>query len=378
MEAPINIDMNDDDVSQFANNPRKPKKRLKNEVEWKRNKAKLARLRGNEFRDENNEIIVRGRCMRNIVCTCGCDQLLSDCDKEYIFEQFNAKQNHTLQNEYLRGCIEVTNCVTLSNGTIRRVFVHKLHFEKTVTVCQKFFLAIHGIDRSRLRRKVLKREVHIQDRRGLHPNHKRVTSIETKNLMRVFLSSLPARESHYSRNKNTERRFMESHWTISELCNTFFTYYPEIQRHDATLTIFREVFNTEFNIKFGFPRSDICDICSGFLNSIRILKRNFHENVDAIETTRNNHDRHLKLADVFYSDMSAAKTFVDTHFSMCMDYQQNMALPVTGINKEFYLRQLWAYNFGIKDLKSGLASMFLYSEHFAKKGRKVNCVHNNL
>ncbi|CAG7686837.1 unnamed protein product, partial [Allacma fusca] len=260
IEAPINIDMNEDDVREFANDARKPKKRVRNEVGWKRNKAKLARLHGNELRDDSNEVIVKRRRMRNITCACGCDQLLSDCDKEYIFEQFNEKKNHTLLNEYLRGCTEVSGCVTQSNGTIRRAFIHKLQFDtKTITVCQKFFLAIHGIDRSRLRRKVLKREVDIQDRRGLHPNHKRVTSTETKDLMRVFLSSLPARESHYSRNNNPERRFMDSHWTISGLYNTFFTYYPEIQRHEATLTVFREIFNTEFNIKFGFPRSDICD-----------------------------------------------------------------------------------------------------------------------
>ncbi|CAG7828693.1 unnamed protein product, partial [Allacma fusca] len=146
--------------------------------------------------------------MKNLDCSCGCDKLLDECEQEFVFQTFYAKQSHTLQNEYLRGCIDISENLTLANGTTRRTFIYKLHFEtKTIAVCQKFFLAVHGIERSRLRRKVLKREVDIQDRRGKHPNHNRVTSDKTKDLMRIFLSALPARESHYSRNKNPDRKF---------------------------------------------------------------------------------------------------------------------------------------------------------------------------
>ncbi|CAG7729376.1 unnamed protein product, partial [Allacma fusca] len=221
-----------------------------------------------EFKDKKGDLIVKSKRIRQIDCLCGCADSISDEDKEFIFEKFYSKGSHELQNEYLRGCTEVAGVEILANEVKRRIFIHKLHFNsRTVQVCQKFFLAVHDIGRSRLRRKVLNRD-------------------------------------------------------------------------------------------------------------LRLLKLHTPEKEDEIAQIYHKHEKHLEYADVFYRDMAAAKLFAEHHFALCLDYQQNIPVPVTRVNKEFYLRQLWIYNFGIKNLKSGQTTMFLYSENFSKKGANeiISCL----
>ncbi|CAG7692612.1 unnamed protein product, partial [Allacma fusca] len=62
-------------MSTFANDPRRPKKRPRQEHNWRRNEAKAARLKGTEFRDEMDQVVVKGRKMKNLDCSCGCDKL---------------------------------------------------------------------------------------------------------------------------------------------------------------------------------------------------------------------------------------------------------------------------------------------------------------
>ena len=53
---------------------------------------------------------------------------------------------------------------------------------------------------------------------------------------------------------------------------------------------------------------------------------------------------------------------------LAIDYQKNLPLPLTGLSQEYYKRQLWIHNFCIHDNVTNDATMFLYAEHYAKKG----------
>ncbi len=57
-----------------------------------------------------------------------------------------------------------------------------------------------------------------------------------------------------------------------------------------------------------------------------------------------------------------------TQAVFCYDFQKNLQMPVTNVCVEYYLRKFYCYNFGIHDLKSNKAVMFLYPENYAKKG----------
>jgi len=79
---------------------------------------------------------------------------------------------------------------------------------------------------------------------------------------------------------------------------------------------------------------------------------------------------HWMDAEVFIEKMSKQQMNLtdDTHMYLCFDFQKNLPFPVTNVNKEFFLRQLWLFNFGIRIMKTGQTYFFSYCEHFAKKG----------
>ena len=88
-------------------------------------------------------------------CICGCPTQLSRDELRAVFQSFNEIGNHELQNSYLRGLLEFSRRENFANGEGRNIFTYRLKLaNKTVTVCQRFFLGVHGIPQSRLRKKV--------------------------------------------------------------------------------------------------------------------------------------------------------------------------------------------------------------------------------
>jgi len=87
-------------------------------------------------------------------CMCNCQNRLSLLQIRRVFSEFWAIANHEQQNHYLRGCIEVLGTENI-NGNRKKMYRYKVKLpEFTVNVCRKFFLGLHGINESRIRRKV--------------------------------------------------------------------------------------------------------------------------------------------------------------------------------------------------------------------------------
>ena len=240
---------------------------------------------------------------------------------------------------------------------------------KSEHVCKEAFVALHGIKNARLKRKVLNFSGDIADHRGKHTHHNKISD-EIKNRIRQHISSFPARESHYSRSKNKTKKYLDASLNIKKLYDMFLNENPDL-KDTIKYSFYRDIFNHEFSISFGFPRSDICDTCELFLVKIKAAER--AENRAEVETLKNEHELHVKKADVFYTQISelteAAKSAENNKTGViAMDYQKNLPLPKTGIGQEYYKRQLWLHNFCIHDNVNERASMYLYAEHYAEKG----------
>ncbi|CAF4874465.1 unnamed protein product [Pieris macdunnoughi] len=93
-------------------------------------------------------------------------------------------------------------------------------------------------------------------------------------------------------------------------------------------TSYNQIFVTQFNLSFGYPKSDTCATCdAGDLNDEH--KSNYYAAVEAMQVDRRKPTRD---GDIVY---------------VTMDLQQTMPLPKLTTSKAFYLRQLWFYNLGI-------------------------------
>jgi len=163
-----------------------------------------------------------------------------------------------------------------------------------VKVCQKAFCGIHAFGPKRLR--VLRDKIKsadegskiIWDKRGKHTNHQKVDD-SVRDLIREHIRSYPARSSHYSRSDNLECVYLSPELSIARVYRDFLEKHdPEFVRlqeenrervvlHQpvqqlrkpiATLHFYHDLFVTEFNIYFDYPRSDTCDTCDSIVTKM--------------------------------------------------------------------------------------------------------------
>lgn len=344
------------------------RKRKQNTEAWKRNIKKKSHFGA-----------LQSRPIRN--CRCKCASKLNIEEQNIIFQQFKAFSASTEQNIYLKGCTEPHTPRRLRNrkeNAKRRSVSYRYKVqvgEKTIQVCQNAFLDLHGIKRSRLRRKIQISSTVLKDLRGRHESRPNRIGTDILNKVRRFIEELPARESHYSRTQNKLRKYLEADLSVAELHRRFLK-----ENRDETkisYEMFRRVFTEEFNISFGYPRKDICKTCTTLLVSLQ--QANLNSNDDKKNELKVQHELHLRKASVFQTELKdIVKEKNPNILAICFDYQKNMPVPVTNIQDEYYLRQLWIHNLGIKNLATNQTTMYMYAEHFAHKGPNevISCLHD--
>ena len=213
---------------------------------------------------------------------------------------------------------------------------------------------MHGIKESRLKRKVLNFPVSLADGRGKHSNHKKIDKDIRKRVcdhIRMF----PVCETQYSRSKNLHKKYLDASLTFAEMHHLFIYNNYDLQE-TCKYWLYHDIFNFEFNIKFGFPRSDICDRCERFIAEIKASE--IANNNILFKDLKTQHELHIRKADVFNVQIteatSAAKLSQDTAV-ICMGFEKNLPLPLTGIGQEYYKSQLWIHNLRIHDNVNNLA-----------------------
>ena len=93
-------------------------------------------------------------------CKCQCIDKLTAAERTIILERFNKLADHDKQNIYLRGCItqrsedDIRRRQKETVRNVRRSFIYSVvAYDTKIDVCQDTFLGLHGIQRSRLRKK---------------------------------------------------------------------------------------------------------------------------------------------------------------------------------------------------------------------------------
>lgn len=150
-----------------------------------------------------------------------------------------------------------------------------------------------------------------------------------------------------------------------------------VQEHEGQAGIsysyYAKVFNEEFNLSFGYPKSDTCGVCEQFRIQLQ------SESSDS-SVVHERHEEHLRSADKFYSelrfDTDMAKKNAHTS-TITFDFQQNLPLPHLPVGDLFYMHQLWLYVFGIHSCGDNKVTMFCWPETTAKRGNDevITCLH---
>lgn len=310
-----------------------------------------------------------------------CKFQCGEIDHEEKLQQFQDfyQLNYNNQTLFLRNV-----CIKLVDVARRRVnedisrrhcsFKYFIFSKKNgeVPICQKTLCNIFKITPRRIQmlQEKIKFNRSLGDKRGLHGKQRNKIADETKQLIRQHISSFPQQENHYSR-QESNKQCLDPGLSEKKMWELFCIKHPDIK---VTLHLYRDIFNSDFNLRFGVPRSDTCATCDRFY--IQMCSSRNEEECNKIENDLKIHQMRANLAyKSLTADSGNAKEHVE-NIVLCVDLQQVLFCPTLTHGNIFYQRQLSCYNLAIHNQGSNKAMMFFWDETIAKRGSAeiVSCI----
>lgn len=262
---------------------------------------------------------------------------------------------------------------------------------RQIFICKVEFLAVHGLQFSAKRIEILSRKLKFNvsipksDGRGKHKHHKRIDA-DSLNMVREHINIIPKYVSHYSRQVNPNKVYLDSDMSITGLYRKYVEWINQknqievdavdvnsakssnvsVKYRVVSEDKYRRIFCTEYNIGFKLPRSDTCKTC----DSINI-KLGAEKDETVIAQLKAELDAHHIASQKMQDDM---KKFIEQAVAsgeydvFIFDLQQALLTPTLTVGEAFYLRKALTYNFGIHDGKTGKGYMFMWSEIVAGRG----------
>ena len=145
----------------------------------------------------------------------------------------------------------------------------------------------------------------------------------------------------------------------------------EVEKPIAKDWLYRKIFNDDFNLSFGYPRSDTCQMC----DELRLSIMSSTSDSDREELSMQLAEHQLKASNGYQSlrnDTELARN-ADVR-TITFDLQQNLPVSTLTHSSMFYFRQLWVYNFGIH--VCGSATMCVWNECVTGRGSSeiISCL----
>lgn len=326
-------------------------------------------------------------------CNCKkfkCFEVTTNEERQALIKEFNLLKTFDIQNAHLAGLISVlpianrrprigTGLTSNECSYCYKVRVVRDGGSVELPVCHKGFMSIHGITNRRtqtLKKSLAMRGMAPVDGRGKHTNRPHKLSQDKIDTICEHIKSFKARNAHYSL-CDTKKKYLSEELNIKKMFELYLTQYPQGQ---VSYEIYRQIFNTKFNLSFGYPRTDTCSTCDEYLSKCKKIEldKASVQNEDALlqlENLRNNLEKqnfeHKKLAETFYTKKRRTrKACRSTQDTMCiaMDYQKNLPLPNITTNDTYYKRQLKFYSFNIHELPTKRSYFYTYDETVSGKG----------
>lgn len=358
------------------------------ELHRSKKRAKLGRLS-----DASRKI----RAMSHVEgedCKCNrfkCFTIITLDERKLILKQFNLLGSKDKQDNHLAGLISVLpikrrrprkgedESSLHANSYSYKVRVLRDDDMIEVQVCHKAFLALHGITNQNVqtikKALVLTGQAPI-DGRGRHNNRVHRLTDETLTKIHEHITSLKGRRSHYS-GHDSKKIYLPEELDITKLHNMYLEKFPLNQ---VSYETYRQIFNTKYNISFGYPRSDSCSMCDQYIAKLLHLEQKLKTSnsvnekfhcVTELRKTNIAKTEHVNKANKFYDRKRLAKNFARKRTdseAICFDFMKNLPVPNITTNDTYYRRQFSFYMFNVHILSSGESIFFTYDQTIAKKG----------
>lgn len=326
-------------------------------------------------------------------CSKGCFDHLSSDERNGLIAKFNELGEWKKQTDHLAGLISIQLIKhrkprkPMNEANLRKaMYGYKVRLNRNgnpldIVVCQKAFRSIHGISKKileNIQKALADTGMAPNDMRGKHKNRPHKLSAETITCVKTHIGSFQGRQCHYSLEKS-KKTYLSEELNVCKMHSLYKEVYP---MNPVSLESYRDIFNKNFNIGFGFPRSDTCGYCDEATAKLKSLnielkdssiankkhKEEVSNQIKKIETE----DRVYKLkANTFYDRKKKAKLRSrekEEVESLTMDFQKNLPTPNITTNIVYYKRQLSMYSFNIHRLSDNDVYIYAYPETSGNKG----------
>nr|CAH7753285.1 unnamed protein product [Callosobruchus chinensis] len=204
---------------------------------------------------------------------------------------------------------------------------------KLVPVCLDTFLKILHVSRFRLN--ILSKNFYATgqlpcERRG--GDRKSIEYAPKKESVMNFLNKLKCVESRYCRSAVSSRMYLPSELNIRKL-HRMYDGIP------VKVNFFRKIFNTEYNLGFGNPRTDVCSTCLQLGERIKTCT-----DLEVKTTLITELRVHKLRAKAFFHLLQENN---DELLILSFDCQKNQSLPKIPDQATYYSRQVYIYNFTV-------------------------------
>ena len=294
--------------------------------------------------------------------------------------------DYNKQNAYLYGALRCANSRNVSRNVSRKgkekrkAFQYELRtgLGQDLRVCRKFVEKVFQVSEKPLKllqTKKAKGILQSSDRRGRHGQQRKVKDV-IKESVRQHIRSFPAQESHYSRHKNEDRKYLPEDLNLSKMYRLYLKKNEEdgIDRslYYCSQSAYRSIFRKDFNIKFGRPRTDTCAKC----DKLFVALKNASSDEVINEIMKESEEHHLKAEKTYAAlkqDTTLSQVEVPDHMVIAIDLEQVLYAPNLTHSNVFYQRQLSVYNFGVHFTSDNSAVMSIWNETVAGRGASEVC-----
>lgn len=349
--------------------PAKPKRKRKADPSaWLKNSANAKRLKGlphvSASGTNNKARAVQYKdCSK---CPRKCDDLLKYCDREEIHQGFWDMGDKTRQDQYISDHVEEMekNRQTTNDAESRRANSREFFFTfkgSRKQVCKGFFLSTLDVSDGRLRN-VLKRRSNnnvASEHKGQGKAPANKLSDLSRDIIRSHIASFAKVPSHYCR-KDTSFGYLPSDLNLPKMYEAYIEYCGANNFEPEKLWVYRDLFKSEFKLKFHIPRKDLCDVCFTYNHADDDRKLDLKSDYEMhLERKRDAATFHKKVKD---QAVNGELTFVE------FDLEAVRYCPSVEAKSIFYKRRLSVYNLTTYNVSDKTAKCYMWHEGIAKRG----------
>lgn len=292
-----------------------------------------------------------------VACKCHykCTEIISEEDRIATNREYWMVADYSKQQLLLKNLINIVPCKrTLANKSSRRAQTFNYHI-KGKKVCQTFFLKTLHLSRSAIEAFARKNKSGVtEDQRGKH-GRQRTMNQELIDAIKAHIESFPVVESHYARAK-TRRLYLPSDLNITKMAHLFREKQPDLIVKDS---LYRRVFNNNYNFGFHMPKKDACATCHAYNNSLKS------------DTDQKRQEEHLQ-------NKKAARESKETDKMIALgnpqvkvytfDLQSVLTTPCGNVSNLYYSRKFASYNSTFYDLATKDGFCYFWHETDGERG----------